>query len=215
MQGKTLGCFCKPHPCHGDIIKEYLDRMAGRGEDIEIGTIFYKGKAYPSREITTGMETCLRYRWRSWDMNWKMTCETFWTKLSNRTRISVTIVPTKNYARFPIGKWIRLYTDEQQTDMETPIKVVFRRFKEGGVIALFPYIPWNESENTITSYMHAGQHGAADYKGNHLRDTARDGKRIQEPAGRTEIHRIRQSACIGTGSCKTEVFLIILLKQTG
>ena len=33
--------------------------------------------------------------------------------------------------------------------METPIKVVFRRFKEGGVIALFPYIPWNESENTI------------------------------------------------------------------
>ena len=24
-----------------------------------------------------------------------------------------------------------------------------------------------------------------------------------------------QSACIGTGSCKTEVFLIILLKQTG
>lgn len=45
--------------------------------------------------------------------------------------------------------------------METPIKVVFRRFKEGGIIALFPYIPWNESENTITSYMHAGQHGAA------------------------------------------------------
>ena len=37
--------------------------------------------------------------------------------------------------------------------METPIKVVFRRFKEGGVIALFPYIPWNESENTITSYL--------------------------------------------------------------
>lgn len=22
LQGKTLGCFCKPHPCHGDIIKE-------------------------------------------------------------------------------------------------------------------------------------------------------------------------------------------------
>ena len=57
LQGKTLGCFCKPHPCHGDIIKEYLDRMAGRGEDIEIGTIFYKGKAYPLHEITTGMET--------------------------------------------------------------------------------------------------------------------------------------------------------------
>jgi len=25
LKGKTLGCFCKPHPCHGDIIKEYLD----------------------------------------------------------------------------------------------------------------------------------------------------------------------------------------------
>lgn len=25
LQGKTLGCFCKPCPCHGDIIREYLD----------------------------------------------------------------------------------------------------------------------------------------------------------------------------------------------
>lgn len=27
LRGKTLGCFCKPHPCHGDIIKEYLDSL--------------------------------------------------------------------------------------------------------------------------------------------------------------------------------------------
>lgn len=27
LRGKTLGCFCKPYPCHGDIIKEYLDRQ--------------------------------------------------------------------------------------------------------------------------------------------------------------------------------------------
>lgn len=27
LKGKTLGCFCKPHPCHGDIIKRYLDRI--------------------------------------------------------------------------------------------------------------------------------------------------------------------------------------------
>lgn len=27
LKGKTLGCFCKPNPCHGDIIKEYLDGM--------------------------------------------------------------------------------------------------------------------------------------------------------------------------------------------
>lgn len=27
LKGKKLGCFCKPNPCHGDIIKEYLDNM--------------------------------------------------------------------------------------------------------------------------------------------------------------------------------------------
>ena len=27
LKGKTLGCFCKPKPCHGDIIKEYLDNL--------------------------------------------------------------------------------------------------------------------------------------------------------------------------------------------
>jgi len=26
LKGKTLGCFCKPHPCHGDVIAEYLDK---------------------------------------------------------------------------------------------------------------------------------------------------------------------------------------------
>lgn len=25
LRGKRLGCFCKPLPCHGDIIAEYLD----------------------------------------------------------------------------------------------------------------------------------------------------------------------------------------------
>lgn len=27
LKGKTLGCFCKPFPCHGDVIKEYLDSL--------------------------------------------------------------------------------------------------------------------------------------------------------------------------------------------
>lgn len=27
LKGKTLGCFCKPDSCHGDIIKEYLDSI--------------------------------------------------------------------------------------------------------------------------------------------------------------------------------------------
>lgn len=25
LKGKTLGCFCAPQSCHGDVIKEYLD----------------------------------------------------------------------------------------------------------------------------------------------------------------------------------------------
>lgn len=27
LKGKRLGCFCKPHPCHGDIIAEYLNNL--------------------------------------------------------------------------------------------------------------------------------------------------------------------------------------------
>jgi len=26
LRGKVLGCYCKPLPCHGDIIVEYLER---------------------------------------------------------------------------------------------------------------------------------------------------------------------------------------------
>jgi hypothetical protein len=26
LKGKTLGCYCKPQDCHGDVIANYLDR---------------------------------------------------------------------------------------------------------------------------------------------------------------------------------------------
>lgn len=39
-------------------------------------------------------------------------------------------------------------------------KVVFRKFKDGQVIALFPQEPWDYKGN-IVSYMHIGQHGGA------------------------------------------------------
>jgi len=29
LRGKKLGCFCKPLPCHGDVIKEWLDSYFG------------------------------------------------------------------------------------------------------------------------------------------------------------------------------------------
>lgn len=32
LSGKVLGCYCKPLPCHGDIIAEYLNRRALNGQ---------------------------------------------------------------------------------------------------------------------------------------------------------------------------------------
>lgn len=42
-------------------------------------------------------------------------------------------------------------------------RVVFRRYPDGQIIALFPDIPWSGQRGETTSYMHLGQHGAADY----------------------------------------------------
>lgn len=45
------------------------------------------------------------------------------------------------------------------------MRVVFRKWKNGDIIALFPDEPWSHSGYMTTSYMHLGQHGAADYAG--------------------------------------------------
>lgn len=42
-------------------------------------------------------------------------------------------------------------------------EVIFRKYEDGSLIALFPYVIWNEREGDIASYIHIGQHGAADY----------------------------------------------------
>jgi hypothetical protein len=44
-------------------------------------------------------------------------------------------------------------------------KVVFRKFREGDIIALFPRIPADINGNMCESYQHIGQHGAADLHG--------------------------------------------------
>lgn len=41
--------------------------------------------------------------------------------------------------------------------------VVFRIYKEGDVIALFPHV--DEGHGRCQSYMHVGMHGPADYTG--------------------------------------------------
>ena len=32
LRGKRLGCFCKPQPCHGDVIAEWLESKS-QGEE--------------------------------------------------------------------------------------------------------------------------------------------------------------------------------------
>lgn len=49
---------------------------------------------------------------------------------------------------------------KQDTEKTT---VIFRKWKNGEIIALFPYEIWNRSD--ITSYMHVGQHSGACYGG--------------------------------------------------
>ncbi|WP_240058001.1 hypothetical protein [Bacteroides uniformis] len=44
-------------------------------------------------------------------------------------------------------------------------KVIFRKSGKGEIIALFPSLPWSRNDNMVTSYMHMGQHGPADYAG--------------------------------------------------
>ena len=40
-------------------------------------------------------------------------------------------------------------------------KVIFRKFKNGDIIALFPEEPFSYTSDLCMSYMHIGQHGAA------------------------------------------------------
>lgn len=44
----------------------------------------------------------------------------------------------------------------------TATKVVFRKFKEGDIIAMFPREPGTYDASTCMSYQHLGQHGSAD-----------------------------------------------------
>lgn len=35
LRGKRLGCYCKPHECHGDILIEILDKLKNQKSEIE------------------------------------------------------------------------------------------------------------------------------------------------------------------------------------
>lgn len=82
---------------------------------------------------------------------------------------------------------------------EKPVKVVFRKYKSGEIIALFPEIPWNTRNYTTTSYMHSGQHSAADYTGVIADTTPASQKEYQslfqelKNIGYQELHIIKRS----------------------
>lgn len=65
--------------------------------------------------------------------------------------------------------------------MKTKDVVIFRKFKDGEILALFPYM--NEGNYKINSYMHVGQHGCADY------NTC---MQITSPANETEYEDLKQ-----------------------
>lgn len=44
--------------------------------------------------------------------------------------------------------------------------VIYRKWRNGDIIALFPFEPWNRaSPNSCMSYERIGQHGGADFVG--------------------------------------------------
>ena len=55
--------------------------------------------------------------------------------------------------------------------LNPPVVVHFRRFKEGDVIALFPYEPGTLDPTTCCSYQRMGQSGSADYTSDFLNTT--------------------------------------------
>lgn len=77
-------------------------------------------------------------------------------------------------------------------------RVVFRRFPDGQVIALFPDIPWSGQRGEVTSYMHLGQHGAADYR--HVLATTRQAREDEygdllselQATGYDDLHVVRR-----------------------
>jgi hypothetical protein len=55
--------------------------------------------------------------------------------------------------------------EDEVPEDELPVDVIFRKWKDGDIIALFPNIAHDTNGFYCSSYMHVGQHGGADYAG--------------------------------------------------
>lgn len=69
LRGKTLGCFCKPLPCHGDVIVEYLETHKMNNVIIKEADLLQAPveaiihQANCQNTMGSGIASALRYRW--------------------------------------------------------------------------------------------------------------------------------------------------------
>ena len=72
----------------------------------------------------------------------------------------------KRYGLYSIGEWNKLLgIGKINPNRHGWTRVIFRKYPDGEIIALFPDEPWYSGYGLITSYMHDGQHSGAWYKG--------------------------------------------------
>lgn len=66
LSGKTLGCYCKPEACHGDIIVQHIDRIVfaekWKNQKVRLRGTFYE---LPDKEYVV---TAALYKWDSGDV---------------------------------------------------------------------------------------------------------------------------------------------------
>lgn len=74
---------------------------------------------------------------------------------------------------------------DESKDDGFPVTVVFRRYADGSILALFPFIPFT-ANGECTSYQRIGQHGAANYM-HCIHDTTEPDGEIQDSEALCEL----------------------------
>ncbi len=90
-------------------------------------------------------------------------------ELLKRIHSPIILFIKDKFYQMSIDDCIFIYKDENEREHDEKLfrkmnttKVVFRKYKEGDILALFPECP--EVNYTVVCYQHIGQHGSADYQ---------------------------------------------------
>lgn len=67
LDGKRLGCYCRPKPCHGDVLREQVLRLRGC-EFLEDGVACRAASEYIQQE---DMRLCLRHKAQVRQKKWE------------------------------------------------------------------------------------------------------------------------------------------------